>query len=450
MRTRRAAGTVLLLSLCSAAGAVEIRSPLDDANALQQRINTVVEQSCGSVFAVTAFHDDTSDPGLYERFIPANLFLQIAERAQRSCGSAFAIDGDGYLLTNEHVVSGAKSVWVTTDKGDTLPALVIATDPRGDLAVLKIPLRTTPLKFANESVSQRGDLVVTIGNPGGMSITGVMAASVGNVSAVGRALPILAAREHRFYGDLLQITTPISTGSSGGPLLDLSGNVVGVVCAVVPNGPADQNIGFAIALSPTVKSRVECLKAGRETVYGYLGVNVSPAQSDDTGVSIVGARVDRIDPGTPAVDVLEVGDIVLRFDEKPVQTDIDFIRFAGACEIDRDVPLTVVRNGETLDLNIRPKRRVLPIEPVSHAAQRFTWAGVTFANDSEPGVAVVEVAEHVQSPLKSGQKIAAANGKAVPNLAALVDVLHSQAGKPLEIDVRTSKSNGMTQFSAEK
>jgi serine protease Do len=421
--------------LCTATSAVEIRSPLEDASALQRQLKTVVDDSCESVFAVTAFFDDTSDPALFQKSIPSTQFAQIAERAQRSCGSAFAIDTIGYLLTNEHVVSGATSVWITNDKGQTVPALIVGTDPRGDLAVLRIPVQTTPVKLSGKLEPTRGDLVVTIGNPGGTSITGVMAASVGTVSAVGRALPTLSAREHRFYGDLLQITAPITTGSSGGPLLDLSGNTIGMVCAVVPSSLTDQNIGFAIPLSPAVRARVERLKKGEESVYGFLGVNVSAADAASNGLPTPGARVDHIDPGTPAVGVLQVGDIVLSFDGKPIASDIDFIRLAGDCAIDRDVSLKVLRDENPIDVSIRPRLRVLPIDPVSQASQRLVWAGVTFANHHGKGVVVINVDERADTLLKDGQVVSHVNAKPVNNLVDLLNVLYAHAGEALEMEV---------------
>lgn len=440
---------LLLLSICRATSAVEVHSPLDDAGALQKQIRSVVDRSCGSVFAVTAFLDGSSDPTLFEKSIPASRFVQIAERAQRSCGSAFAIDDDGYLLTNEHVVSGAKSVWVTNDQGNTLPALVVGTDPRGDLAVLKIPAATVALKLASQSAPDRGDIVVAIGNPGGVSITGDMAASVGNVSAVGRALPTLSAREHRFYGDLLQITTPVCTGSSGGPLIDLSGSVIGVVCAVVPSATAEQNIGFAISLSPTVLERINQLRRGEECVYGFLGVNVSAAQTDDLGEPMSGARVDDIDAGAPAAGVLQTGDVVLRFNQQPIASDIDFIRVAGTCAADVEVPITLVRQGETLDLTIRPGRRVSSIDPVQTVNQKLIWGGVTFGNSKQLGVMVLDVADSAQIPFKVGQAIRSIDRTNVTNLVQLLDVLHGSAGREMRITLRDESRASPTEFSAQ-
>lgn len=430
----RTVPTILFLSLCCAtlpgpsAYSVDFHSPLSEASALQRQLQSVVENACGSVFAVTAFGSDVSDPELFQRPLPASRFSRIAEGSQRSCGSAFAIDRDGHLLTNEHVVSGATSVWVTTDDGNVLPAVVVGTDPRSDLAVLRIPMRTTPITVSERTGPARGEMVVTIGNPGGSSTSGEMAASVGCISATDRALPTLSAREQRFYGDLLQITTPIATGSSGGPLLDLSGRVIGVVCAVVPNTPTEQNIGFAISLSPLIRSRIDRLVNGEEVTYGFLGVNVSP------GPGMRGARIDRIEAGAPASGVLAVGDVVLNFDENQVASDIEFIRLAGQCDVGRDVAMTVLRDQETMDVRVRPRRRVLPVESVHAATQCLEWAGVRFANH-EDGAIVTRVAPDAQTPLRAGQVLTSANSVPITDVRVLLEVLYRHAGEPLELEL---------------
>ncbi len=467
MHTRRVRLSFLLsLCLATSALAVEITSPLEEASALQRQLHSVVDRSCNSVYAVTAFGANVSDPRLFRKSVAASTFMEVAETAQRSCGSAFAIDADGFLLTNEHVVSGASSVWVTDDAGQTLPALVVGTDPRSDLAVLRVPAKVKPIEFAEQPLAERGDLVATIGNPGGISITGKMAASVGCISATGRALPTLSAREHRFYGDLLQITTPITTGSSGGPLLDLSGNAIGIVCAVVPNSSTEQNIGFAISLSAGTRSRIEQLKHGDESIYGYLGVNVSPAEVQIVSTTFadpvnrqpegetravssgtvsrnapLGARVDRIDPGTPAAGVLQIGDVIKTFDGQEIHSDIDFIRLAGACAVDRDVTMSVARDGNATELTVRPRRRELPVQPVTTVTQRFCWAGVTFANHAQ-GAIVTGVEASAETPLKVGSILTRIDGKPVTNLSQLLDLFHTHAGEPLEIKLAPDASDG--------
>lgn len=434
--------------LISAGYAVEVRSPIDEASAIQNRLHAVIERSSPSVFAVTAILVPTADPDLFRPSLEGQRFAEIAQNLKRSCGTAFAIDSKGYLLTNEHVVSGAQSVWITTDAGITVPALVVGTDPRSDLAVLKIPIETMPMRIGAGSTAthgggliRRGDLVVTIGNPGGIASGGEMAASVGCISAVNRSLPTLSARENRFYSDLLQITTPITMGSSGGPLVDLDGRAIGMVCAVAPSDPSEQNIGFAIALSPSVMQRVDQLRSGQEAVYGYIGVNVSRAEPHEiqTYSSMrpepqSGARVDHVTLGAPADGVLKVGDLILAFDGQPIRSDIDFIRMAGSCRIDQDVPLTILRDENRINLTIRPRRRELPTESISHANQSLDWAGVTFINH-DAGVSVKAVAESASTPLEVGSIVTQINDRPIANLRDLLDALHAYVGEALDIEI---------------
>ena len=411
--------TTVFASLPTRAEAVG--SPFEEASAIQRQMRVVVDRAARATFAVTAFASPPRDERFYRAPLTGESLAKLAESLDRSCGTAFAIGTDGTLLTSEHVVSNAKSLWVTRDDGRVLPAIVIGTDPRSDLAILRVPGETSPLAIATD-VPQRGDLVATVGNPVGLATAGAGAASIGTLSAIGRSLPELSARERRFYDDLLQVTTPLTVGNSGGPLVDLSGRAIGILCATVDATSASASIGYAVALNAGQRGRIERLRRGEEIVYGYLGVTVADQ------------RIDRVDAKAPAAGVLMPGDLVKTFDGVAVESDATFWRLATAAIVGRDVPLVVDRAGQTLTIAIKPARREPNVAPVTTATQQLTWAGVTFAN-ADRGVSVTGVADDASTPFKVGTVVRSIDGVATPTLIDLLDALHARAGEPLDVAI---------------
>lgn len=427
----RTTAAVLALAIASAATA-QFRSPLEDASAIQQQLRAVVDRSARSVYAVTAFADAPRDARLYASEIDGPTFAAIADRLGRSCGSAFAIDSGGLLVTNEHVISGAASVWVTDDTGRVLPAVVLGSDPRTDLAVLQLPVQTAALAIASREAA-RGDLTVAIGNPDGLATDGELSASVGCISATARSLPTLSARERRSYADLLQTTTPVAVGGSGGPLVNLGGEVLGVVSAVATADRDGMPVGFAIPLSPAVAGRIAKLARGEEIVHPYFGISITAAAAaPPTDSSPRGARIERVEAATPADGLLTPGDVVLSVAGNAVTGDRAFLQLAGACQVEQPVPMTVRRDGQVLNIVLKPTRRPLPAEPVTRATQSFTWAGVTFTND-EHAVRVTAIADDA-TPLKVGSIIKRVDGEATQDVAALARILHARAGQTLSLD----------------
>lgn len=411
--------TTVVASLSTLAD--DVGSPFEEASAIQRQMRVVVDRAARATFAVTAFATPPTDERFFNAPLDGETLAKLSEPLDRSCGTAFAIGADGTLLTSEHVVSGAKSIWVTRDDGRVLPAIVVGTDPRGDLAILRVPSETAPLTIATDA-PHRGDLVATVGNPAGLATAGAAAASVGTLSATNRALPALSARERRFYDDLLQVTTPLSVGNSGGPLVDLGGRAIGVLCATVDGTSASASIGYAVALNAVQRDHIDRLRRGEEIVYGYLGVTVA-----DT-------RIDRVDAKAPAAGVLMPGDVVKTFDGVAVESDAAFYRLASATVVGRDVPLVVDRGGQTLSVAIRPTRREPNVAPVTTASQQLTWAGVTFVNAGN-GVSVAKVADDASTPFKVGSVVRSINGASTPSVVELLAALHAHSGESLDVAV---------------
>ncbi len=178
-------------------------------------------------------------------------------------GSGFLISADGYAVTNNHVVEKAESVQVTTDDGKTYKAKVIGTDPRTDLALIKVEDGPFPYVKLSEKTPRIGDWVLAVGNPFGLGGT----VTAGIVSARGRDIGASA------YDDFIQIDAPVNKGNSGGPTFDTEGNVIGVNTAIY--SPSGGSVGIAFAIpSDTVNSVIAQLKEHGSVTRGWIGVQI--------------------------------------------------------------------------------------------------------------------------------------------------------------------------------
>src|SRR5207344_2937098 len=183
-------------------------------------------------------------------------------------GSGFFISADGYAVTNNHVVDGADKVEVTTDDGKVYTAKVIGTDPRTDIALIKVAGRDDfPFAKLSDSKPRIGDWVLAVGNPFGLGGT----VTAGIVSASGRDIG------NGPYDDFIQIDAPVNKGNSGGPAFDTNGEVMGVTTAIY--SPSGVGIAFSIPAS-TVKSVIAQLKDKGTVSRGWIGVQIQPVTAD--------------------------------------------------------------------------------------------------------------------------------------------------------------------------
>lgn len=274
-------------------------------------------------------------------------------RMRQGEGSGFFISADGYLLTNNHVVSGADEVTVTLLDERTFPARVVGTDPNTDIALVKVDA-DTPLPYVllgSSDAARVGDRVVAIGNPFGLSHT----VTEGIVSAKGR---VIGAGP---YDDFLQTDASINPGNSGGPLFNLAGEVVAINTAINPRG---QGIGFSVPIDQ-VRPLIDDLKDDGKVSRGWMGVGlqeIDPVLAKHLGrPDLEGTVVGQVYPGTPAADAgLEVGDIIVGLDGTSVSDSATLVRSVGTRAPGERVALTVLREGKTVDLKVklgeRPER----------------------------------------------------------------------------------------------
>jgi serine protease Do len=257
-------------------------------------------------------------------------------------GSGFFISADGYAVTNNHVVDHAKSVQVTTNDGSIYTAKVVGTDPKSDLALLKIDSdRQFPYVQFAEHDARVGSWVVAVGNPFGLGGT----VTAGIVSARGRDIG------SNPYDNYLQIDAPINKGNSGGPAFNMNGHVIGVNTMIFSPSGGSVGIGFDIPAN-TVKMVVDQLKDKGYVTRGWMGVQVQPVTAgiaDGLGLKKAeGALVDQPQPDSPAAKVgIEVGDVITAVNGAPVKDARTLAQKIASEAPGTSVQLTVWHDGQT-------------------------------------------------------------------------------------------------------
>ena len=450
--------TLFLAALSSPQSAAAAEKTIDLVG-LQGQFETLATRLAPSVVAISSACDPVqADNALRSEDLTFAKVDDILGRTTRMVGTGFFIDDDGYILTNEHVVGDSEQLWVTTDDRKVYPAFVVGSDPRADLAVLKIARTDTPpVKFATPGELRRGQWTIALGNPYGYAGEGEMAMSVGVVSATGRSLPKLASKENRLYTNLIQTTAEINPGNSGGPLFDITGNVIGINTAVILPNKQTNGIGFAMPITPLLLDTVKELKQGREIVYGYLGVLVStPTTRERKAANIdkaIGARVDSVEADTPASKVdLQVGDVIVSLNDRQIDDGDDFVRAIGRCPVDKAATINLSRAGKPVTLAVTPRRRPMPHVAVTRESQRLRWQGLVLssvpanfkdAKATAAATGLIVVAMDEASPLAKkgialGTVITTVAGKAVSSIMELQKIIEATPQEQWEIGTATA------------
>ncbi len=271
-------------------------------------------------------------------------------------GSGFFLSSDGYAVTNNHVVQSAQSVTVTADDGKTYKAKVIGTDPRTDLALIKIAGSNFPYVKLADKAPRVGDWVLAVGNPFGLGGT----VTAGIVSARGRDIG------DGPYDDFIQIDAPVNKGNSGGPTFDVEGNVIGVNTAIY--SPSGGSVGIAFAIpADTVKSVISQLRNKGSVTRGWIGVEIQPVTpeiADSMGLKkAAGALVAQPQANSPAVKAgIRSGDVITAVNGKPVVDARQLARQIGTMAPGTTVTLDLIHGGEqktvSLTLGTLPNEKV--------------------------------------------------------------------------------------------
>ena len=426
-----------------------------DITGLEQQFAAVAEQIGPSVVAISATGTAVdADDALRSDNLSSERLSGMLDRTTRTVGTGFVIDAGGYILTNEHVIGDAEQLWVTTDSKMVYPAIVVGSDPRMDLAVLKVPANLPPVKFAADPV-RRGQWTIALGNPYGLATAGEMCMSVGVVSATDRSLTKLATKENRLYTNLIQTTAQINPGNSGGPLFNLRGEVIGVNTAVILPQKQTNGIGFAMPITPRLLDRVSQLKEGQEVVYGYMGVMVSlptPRQRRTASLDkAIGVNIDSFEKGTPADGVLQKDDLIVSINGETINDCDHFVSVVGSARVDRLARVDLYRDGKPMTVEMQLRQRQLPSVAVHRENQRFRWRGMLlgpipanwdFGGTPRPqaGLMVLAVADNspaIAQGITAGTIITAVAGKTVAAINDLQAIINDTPEEHCSIELAT-------------
>ena len=272
-------------------------------------------------------------------------------------GSGFILDKEGYILTNNHVIENASEITVILHDNTPLGAVLIGTDKKTDLALIKVDTnhKLTPVKFGDSDQIRVGDWILAIGNPFGLG---------GSVTA-----GIVSAKERDIasgpYDNFIQTDASINQGSSGGPMFNMQGEVIGINTAIFSTTGGSMGIGFAIPANQA-HFVIKQLKEHGKVTRGWIGIKIQP-HADDIAQSLdlkgrQGIIISGVTEGSPAKQAgIEAGDILLSVNNRPTGNTQSFSRLIAESPIDSEITVSLWRNGQTLNKKIK----ILPMpEPL--------------------------------------------------------------------------------------
>jgi len=322
--------------------------------------------------ASAALYDAQTVSAIYKSASPAVVEIEVTEKTtgyfgqsySEGLGSGFLIDSSGYIITNNHVVESASDVSVLFTDGNNVTATVVGTDSSHDLALIKVDASAvsgiTPLKLGDSDEVEIGETVIAIGNPYGLQNT----VTVGVISGLDRTLSSSDISTGSNLDNMIQTDASLNPGNSGGPLLNSSGEVIGVNTAIESSS---SNIGFAVP-SNTVSQVLSSLKAGETIVRPWLGIsgtalNTSKAESLNLSVN-QGVYVVSVISGSPAENAGIVaggtdsngtltsgGDVITAIDGEKVTRVEELSSYISTKEVGDKVTLTVLRDGEYISVS---------------------------------------------------------------------------------------------------
>lgn len=426
-RASRGIALALVGALLAGAASASDR-PVSNPNAaelarIEQAFQSLLADAGGSVVALRGVRVDHApdDDGFEIRSIVH--------------GAGVIISADGLMLTCEHVVHNCRELVAVIQGGERLTPAIIAADVRSDLAVLRLPRGgVRPIAMGDFEAVQPGQWSVAMGNPFGLSDDGDPSLAVGVIAGLGRHLPGLGEDDDRFYYDMVHTTAAIHPGHSGGPLLNLRGELIGVVAAMHTRGAGAQAAGFAIPLNAATRRVVDELSAGRDVQHGYLGLIVRSADDAAGAGGRRGLRVERLEPDGPAARAgLRTGDEIRAIDGRDAQSPGQLAQLVGQLPVGATVRVSVVRAAQPLEILAAVGRRY-PGGVSWLRDEAVLWRGlrVADAGDKEQsGVRVLDVSPDGpawNAGVRAGQTIVALGEREVRDAVEFLLVSRSATG----------------------
>jgi serine protease Do len=432
------------------AAAVVRSDSLPDFTPLVKKVGPAVVNVTTTTTRASPFAGGPTGDPLFEyfrRFMPMPPQGEGREFQSRGVGSGFVIDSSGLIMTNAHVVADADEVTVRlADSNREFKAKVIGSDPPTDIALIKVEATGLPVApLGNSRELQPGEWVAAIGSPFGFANT----ITAGIVSATERALP------DETYVPYIQTDVAVNPGNSGGPLINMRGEVVGINSQIYSRSGGYMGVSFAIPIS-VAQDIAQQLRTEGKVTRGRLGIGIQEVTPDLARSFNLdrarGALVTRVEPGSPASKAgLASGDVILRFGDKPVPGATELPRIVGTTKPGTTVPIEVWRDGASKTLSATIGE--MPTETVAQAGGQggeqgrlgVTVSPLPQAQQRELGVdfgVVVEDVRNPRTPLQPGDIILAINGQrfsSVDDFEQRLDKVDS--GKPVALLVQRGEAS---------
>lgn len=440
------------LSVCAVLGmSFSDRSAQEILTKTSRAFNYAAQKAMPSVVSISAVKKIAPQASGLPFLFDSPDFPGNSARQAYGIGSGVIIRANGFILTNHHVIEGADRVHVGLDEKHKVVAHIVGTDPKTDLAVLLLDEPKTglqPISFGNSNEVNVGDWAIAIGSPFGLS----RSVSSGIISAKSRGHMGILDTE-----DFLQTDAAINPGSSGGPLLNINGELIGVNTAIFSHGGGFMGIGFAIP-SKIAQEVSDQIIAHGKVKRGWLGVIAQDLDEDLAKYFKVsphsGALVSEVLPGAPASKGgLKPGDIVVKFGDNTLTDASDFKTLVAKSPKDAEIQVNVVRNGDHENLKVSVGEQPSPKTPPSQKQQAGQAApqapSLGFAVDEVPkpisdflkvprglGVMIMGVkpgSPAFESGFAAGDIILSVNKKSVHNVREFIQITKKVAQEPLSV-----------------
>jgi serine protease Do len=368
------------------------------------------------------------------------------EQREHSLGSGVIVNPDGYVLTNNHVVEGASDIKVTLGDNRELTAKIVGTDPKADIAVVKLDAKNLPvLTLGDSSKMAVGDFALAVGNPFGLGRTVTM----GIISATGRNNVGIED-----YEDFIQTDAAINPGNSGGALVNVRGELIGINTAIVSSGGGNQGVGFAVPINMARLEMEQIIKTGK-VVRGWLGVEIqglTPAMAKSFGAkNDQGAVIAQVEPGSPAAKSgLERGDIILALNGTAVTDNRQLSLKVAQMAPGSTARLNVLRNGAQKDISVtlgeQPATAASNAQPSASGGTGGAHLGISVSAltgeiarqlglpSSATGVVISDVesgSPAEEAGLQRGDVVQEVNRKAVTSPDAFAQAVRNSGNQPV-------------------
>lgn len=352
------AGAAVVLSLGIGFGALSAGWVKIPGDAVGSSVSSIGKSDNGKIINATGVN---SWAEVASKVSNSVVSIQAGSGNQEATGSGAVLDSEGHIVTNNHVVAGAKSIMVTMSDGQIIEASIVGTDPSTDLAVIKLKSLpedgVNPIRFADSNDLVVGQGVMSIGSPLGYANT----VTTGVISATDRPVVIATQGASNGYSatDAIQIDAAINPGNSGGPTFDSTGKVIGInssIASTSTNQSEAGNVGIGFAIpSNLVKSITSSIIKDGEAKHVWLGVSMSGQDATVTvdDVTRSGAQIVKITSGSPAEKAgVQAGDVIIGWNGKPVENSSSLMSRVRSVALGEDATITLVRDGKTVDVKI--------------------------------------------------------------------------------------------------